>query len=131
MNDRPASPDLPHAYPFRFIDRIIRASPGVEALAARRVAADDPLVEGCLPACLLLEACAQTAGLALGAPEPASPPPVLAAASAFRFHDSARPGDTLHVAARLERRLGSLTRFEVRVMVAERCLAEGFITLAG
>jgi len=61
---------LPHAFPFRMIDRILDIEKGKRAIALKNVSKDEPYFSGhfpkepILPGALILEAMAQTGGLA-------------------------------------------------------------------
>ncbi|MGZ3525465.1 MAG: 3-hydroxyacyl-ACP dehydratase FabZ family protein, partial [Thermodesulfobacteriota bacterium] len=61
---------LPHAFPFRMIDRILEIEKGKKAIALKNVSIDEPHFLGHLPndpvmpGVLILEAMAQTGGLA-------------------------------------------------------------------
>ena len=61
---------LPHAFPFRMIDRILQIEPGKKAMAIKNVSFDEPFVQGhflnepVMPIVLILEAMAQTGGIA-------------------------------------------------------------------
>ena len=61
---------LPHAFPFRMIDRILEIEKGKKAIALKNVSIDEPYFLGhfpkepILPAVLIVEAMAQTGGLA-------------------------------------------------------------------
>ena len=61
---------LPHAFPFRMIDRILEIDKGKKAIALKNVSIDEPYFLGhfpnepIMPGVLILEAMAQTGGLA-------------------------------------------------------------------
>lgn len=124
---------LPHASPFRFVDRWAPAC-GRGATRARKAAtggeamwaagAEDGLP---WPLSLLLECCAQAAGGASGRAEDGG---LLAAVERFRVRGVVRAGDRLEVAARLERRLGRLGRFRCAVTAGGRRVADGTLVLA-
>lgn len=129
--DREPALRLPHAYPFRLLDRAVMLEPGRWAVGMRNLTRDDPLVdaEGALAPVLLAEAMAQTAGLAASdASEPASPG-VLAQIDRFRCSSAIVAGDHLLVAARVVRRFGATVKVRASVKVAGRFRAAAELVL--
>ncbi|MCZ7644258.1 MAG: 3-hydroxyacyl-ACP dehydratase FabZ [Planctomycetota bacterium] len=137
-----AAPDpraiLPHRPPMLLLDRVVELIPGVRAVARKTVAADEYWLSGhfpghpVLPGVLLVEALAQTAGLALrGGPRPGGPlKTVLASISSFRFRRPVVPGDVLELCAEHRRSSGKLHRYAVRAEVGGVLCGEGELTLA-
>jgi 3-hydroxyacyl-[acyl-carrier-protein] dehydratase len=121
---------LPHAYPFLLIDRVLLVEPERWAVALRGLSGDDPLLDGAglLPPLLLVEAMAQTAGLAIGAPAGGAP---LVLARVHRFRCGAPPGagERLLVTARLIRRFGALTQVRASVRAGTRRCAAAELVL--
>ena len=84
---------LPHIFPFRMIDRILEVDPGKKAVALKNVSIDEPHFIGhfpnkpIMPGVLILEALAQTGGLAFHSLDEAEKEgvPVLAKVEEFRF----------------------------------------------
>ncbi|HVN84043.1 MAG TPA: hypothetical protein VMW17_04270 [Candidatus Binatia bacterium] len=112
---------LPHAFPFLLIDRILMIEPGRWAAAVKNVTRNEPMVNDRseLPAVILAEVMAQTAGLA-AAPSPTSPTPaVLAKLDRFRCRSIA-VGDQLLAIARVVRRLGAAVSVHACVLVDQR-----------
>ena len=62
---------LPHRYPFLLVDRIVELEPGVRAVGIKQVTANEPQFTGhfperpIMPGVLMVEALAQTAGVAV------------------------------------------------------------------
>jgi len=81
---------------------------------------------GDLPACLLIELMAQTAGLAL---PPGAAGAVVAGIPRMRLHRDAGETDTIEVTATRGRRFGRLVRFECRATSRGDLLADGEIVL--
>jgi len=99
------------------------------ARARREAAADDPHANGSgvIPACLVIEMMAQTAGLIL--PEDVSAAYV-AALSGVRLHRAPEAGETIDLEARLARRMGGLYQFDCSARTGTTPLADGTIVLA-
>ncbi|MBE7463610.1 MAG: 3-hydroxyacyl-[acyl-carrier-protein] dehydratase FabZ [Planctomycetes bacterium] len=124
---------LPHRPPFLFIDRIVSLTPGERASARLAVSAAAGWMAGRerWPATLLLEALAQTAGLALRSNVPAGPRLVsrLAAVPRFRMRREVLPGARVILHAERLRVHGAFQRFRVHAETdAGRC-AEGELVL--
>lgn len=128
-----ASPDilqlamrsLPHGPEFRFVDRLIRLTPGVEGVGEYHVRGDEYYLRGhlpgepILPGVLLVESAAQVAGM-VAQEDPANPrwPRMkLTALRAVKIFDSARPGDTLRIEATITGRLGPMVQAEVSAFI--------------
>ena len=127
---------LPHAYPFRLLDR--RADGTVVLL----VSANASQLRGAeaLPAFLAVETLAQAALLALpgaagdaaggGAAAAAPTGGLLAGLESVRFHDALRPGDRLLASATLLARLGRLIKVRAELRRDEQVVVEGELLLA-
>lgn len=122
---------LPHAYPFRLLDRAVMLEPGRWALGMKNLTRDDPLVdaEGAFAPVLLAEAMAQTAGLAASDASEGMSPAVLAHIDRFRCHLPIVAGDRLLVAARVVRRFGATVKVRASVKVAGRFRAAAELVL--
>ena len=130
---------LPHRAPMRLVEEVVELEPGVFA-RGRRVASagdwyfrghfpDDPVV----PAIVLIELLAQTGGIAACSDADAFARGArlrVAAFSAFKFPDTARPGAVLEAAARVAGRIGGLIRIEGEVTADGVRVAIGGVTLA-
>ncbi|GMV82245.1 MAG: hypothetical protein AMXMBFR7_34290 [Planctomycetota bacterium] len=130
----PADPAawLPHRPPFLFIDRIESLTPGERASARLAVSAASWLAgRERWPATLLLEALAQTAGLALRSKAPEGPRLIsrLASVPRFRMRREVLPGARVILHAERLRVHGAFQRFRVHAETdAGRC-AEGELVL--
>jgi len=129
---------LPHAFPFRMIDRILDIEKGKRAIALKNVSMDEPYFlshfpkEPILPGALILEAMAQTGGLAFESSfekgeEGVS---VLASVEEFRLKKRVIPGDQLIIEAEVLRIFSNLAKVKVLAKVGEETVAEGTFVLA-
>lgn len=123
---------LPHDFPFLALDALEGTVVEGEACAVKAVSANEWAMRtggGRYPAFLLLEGCAQVAGLAGGGPGQGEAG-VLAGVERFRVRRRPQAGDVLQFTARLERRLGAMGRYECRVRCGGEDVAEGFLLIA-
>jgi len=129
--------NLPHSFPFRMIDRIIEIEKGRRAIALKNVSIDEPHFSGhfqndpVMPGVLILEAMAQTGGLAFHSSfEKEEGNPVLAAVEEFRLKRRAIPGDQLIIEAEVLHAFSNLAKVRVLARVAGELVAEGTLVLA-
>jgi len=129
---------LPHAFPFRVIDRILDIEKGKRATALKNVSMDEPYFQGhfpkepSLPGVLILEAMAQTGGLAFESSfeKREEGIPALASIEAFRVKKGVIPGDQLIIEAEVLRIFSNLAKVKVLAKVGEETVAEGTLVLA-
>ena len=129
---------LPHAFPFRMIDRILDIEKGKKAIALKNVSMDEPYFSGhfakkpVLPGGLILEAMAQTGGLAFGSSFEKGEKgiPALASVEEFRVKKKVIPGDQLIIEAEVLRIFSNLAKVKVLARVREETVAEGTLVLA-
>lgn len=125
------APLTPHGPGFRFIDRFTRNEPnagtGWKTLdAALPFFADHFPGRPLMPAVLLVECAAQTAGV-LWMQDSSQPetPLFLAGIDQFRVSGAVVPGDTLETRVTLVKEFGALAQFEAECRVQDRTVARG------
>lgn len=129
----PVALGLPHREPFVFVDAVIARDAGESAACVKTFPATTPFFAGhfpgapLVPGVILVEALAQTAGIAAGQPGRSFH---LAAIKAMKFPASAGPDAEIRLHARKVAVVGALWQFEVRAFVAERVVAEGLVVLS-
>jgi 3-hydroxyacyl-[acyl-carrier-protein] dehydratase len=130
---------LPHGPEFRFVDRMLSLTPGVEGVGEYHVRGDEYYLRGhlpgepILPGVLLVESAAQVAGM-VAQEDPAHPrwPRMkLTALRAVKILDSARPGDTLRIEAVITARLGPMIQAQVTAFIAETKVLSAELALSG
>ncbi len=129
---------LPHAFPFRMIDRILEINPGKKAVALKNVSIDECYLQGhfpkgpAMPGVLILEALAQTGGLAFHSSfeKEEKSVPFLARIDEFRLKGKVVPGDSMILEAEIEHIFSNLAKVKVRAKVGEETVAEGMVVLA-
>jgi|MudIll2142460700_1097286.scaffolds.fasta_scaffold186139_2 3-hydroxyacyl-[acyl-carrier-protein] dehydratase len=129
---------LPHAFPFRMIDRILEIEKGKKAIALKNVSMDEPHFPGyspkepTMPGVLILEAMAQTGGLAFQSSfeREVEGVPVLARVETFRMRRRVIPGDQLVIEAEVLHVFSNLAKVKVLARVGEETVAEATLVLA-
>jgi len=129
---------LPHAFPFRLIDRILQIEPGKKATAIKNVSFDEPFLQGhfpkepVMPIVLILEAMAQTGGIAFHSLSETGEVgmPFLAGVDEFRLKKKVVPGDQMVLEAEIQHIFSHLAKVKVAVRVGEETVAEGTLILA-
>ncbi|OGP75798.1 MAG: 3-hydroxyacyl-[acyl-carrier-protein] dehydratase FabZ [Deltaproteobacteria bacterium RBG_16_49_23] len=129
---------LPHAFPFRMIDRILEIEPGKRAVALKNVSIDEPYLHGhfpkepVMPSILILEALAQTGGIAFHSSfeKEEEGVPFLARIDEFRLKGKVVPGDSMILEAEIEHIFSNLAKVKVRARVGGETVAEGGLILA-
>ena len=134
---------IPHRYPFLLVDKIIDLEPGKSAVGIKNVTANEPFFQGhfpgypIMPGVLIVEALAQTAGIAAnaapaGAEESEGEPKlgVFASIDGMKFKKQVMPGDTLRLEVEiLSARMG-VVKAKVKATVDDKIAAEGEIRFA-
>jgi 3-hydroxyacyl-[acyl-carrier-protein] dehydratase len=129
---------LPHRFPFRMIDRILEIEPGKKAIALKNVSVDEPHFPGhfpgepVMPGVLILEALAQTGGVAFHSQDETGVGgiPFLARVEEFRLKGKVIPGDQLILEAEVLRVFSNLAMVRVLARVGDDPVAEGTLILA-
>jgi 3-hydroxyacyl-[acyl-carrier-protein] dehydratase len=130
--------NLPHAFPFRMIDRILKIEKGKKAIALKNVSIDEPYFLGhfqnnpVMPGVLILEAMAQTGGLAFQSSfeKEEEGIPVLARIEEFRLRRRVIPGDQIIIEAEVLHVFSNLAKVKILARVRGEPVAEGTLVLA-
>jgi len=120
------------------IDRILELEPGKKAIALKNVSVDELPSSGhfpgdpVMPGILILEALAQTGGLAFRSQDEteAGGIPFLAKIGEFRLKGKVIPGDRLILEAEVLRVFSNLAMVKVLARVGDEPVAEGTLILA-
>jgi 3-hydroxyacyl-[acyl-carrier-protein] dehydratase len=129
---------MPHAFPFRMIDRILEIEKGKKAIALKNVSIGEPYFSGhfpndpVMPGVLILEAMAQTGGLAFQSTFESGGEgiPVLARVEEFRLKRKVTPGDQIIIEAEVLHIFSDLAKVRVLARVEGETVAEGILILA-
>jgi 3-hydroxyacyl-[acyl-carrier-protein] dehydratase len=126
---------LPHRYPFLMIDQVVELEPGRRAVTVKAVSVDDFFLAGhvhqgpSLPEVLIVEALAQTGGLAmLSAKEGGIG--ILVKVEEMTFIKTMRPGDQLTLYADVEFTFGEMAKVRVKAEAEGETIAQGILVLA-
>jgi 3-hydroxyacyl-[acyl-carrier-protein] dehydratase len=108
---------LPHRYPFLMVDRIVELEPGRRAVGIKAVTANEPQFTGhfpgrpIMPGVLMVEALAQTAGVAvMTLDEYRGKLGLFAGIDDCRFRRMVVPGDVLRLEVTVEKLRGMFGR---------------------
>ena len=129
---------LPHLFPFRMIDRILDIEKGKKAITLKNVSIDEPYFLGhfpkepLLPWVLILEAMAQTGGLAFQPSFESGEEgvPFLARIEEFRLKKRITPGDQIIIEAEVLHAFSNVAKVKVVAKVGGEIVAEGTLVLA-
>lgn len=122
---------LPHGYPFRFVDVVLRERDAAftSGTVSARVTSNGraAMGEGWASPLLLVEALAQSALLLEGGDADIGRRGFLAGIEGFEAERAPRAGETLRIEVRLAGRFGAIVRFEGEVYGDRARLARGAI----
>ncbi len=134
---------IPHRYPFLLVDRIIELEPGKRAVGIKNVTANEPFFQGhfpgfpIMPGVLIVEALAQTAGIAANAEaaggdggDGGQKLGVFASIDEMKFKKQVTPGDTLRLEVEILSSKMGVVKAKVRATVEDKVAAEGEIRFA-
>jgi 3-hydroxyacyl-[acyl-carrier-protein] dehydratase len=126
---------LPHRYPFRMIDCVRELEPGRRAVAVKAISLNDFFLAGhflhhpCMPEALIVEALAQTGGIAMLSAQEAGMG-ILARVEEMQFTKTIKPGDLLTLAAEVEFSFGKMAKVRVWAESDGETVAQGILVLA-
>lgn len=128
---------LPHRYPFLLVDKIVELEAGKKAVGIKNVTVNEPFFQGhfpefpIMPGVLIVEALAQTAGIAVAVlEENKGKLGVFASIEAIKFKYQVQPGDVLRLEAEILMTKLGVTKAKVKATVDGKVAAEGEIKLA-
>jgi 3-hydroxyacyl-[acyl-carrier-protein] dehydratase len=127
---------LPHRYPFLLVDRVVELEPGTRAVGIKQVSANEPQFTGhfpgrpIMPGVLMVEALAQTAGIAvLTLEEYRGKIGLFAGIDECRFRRLVVPGDTLRLEATVEKLRGMFGRVKALATVDDEVAVEATLSI--
>jgi 3-hydroxyacyl-[acyl-carrier-protein] dehydratase len=127
---------IPHRYPFLLVDRIIELEPGRRAVGLKQVTANEPQFTGhfpgrpIMPGVLMVEALAQTAGVAVQTlPEYRGKLGLFAGIDDCRFKRLVVPGDTLRLEVTVEKLRGMFGRVRAIASVDGETAVEATLSI--
>lgn len=128
---------LPHRYPFLLVDKVIELEPGKRVVGIKNVSANEPFFQGhfpehpIMPGVLIVEALAQTAGIAVAVMEENKGKlGVFASIDSMKFKKQVLPGDVLTLEAEILSFKMGVTKAKVKATVEGKIAAEGEIKFA-
>lgn len=128
---------IPHRYPFLLVDKVIEVEPGVKCVAVKNVTANEPFFQGhfpqqpIMPGVLIVEALAQTGGIAVALIEKDSGKlGVFTGISSMKFRKQVVPGDILKLEADVLVYKRGMAKVKVLATVDGKTAAEGEISFA-
>jgi 3-hydroxyacyl-[acyl-carrier-protein] dehydratase len=128
---------LPHGPRFRFVDRLVALEPGHfargEYSVTREICRGHFPGKPLMPGVLMIEACAQMAGIVAQTDPQLTPygELKLTAVRNAKITGSAVPGESLLLEARLQQRLGNLIQVEATASTNGQVVCVAFVTMSG
>ena len=127
---------IPHRYPFLMVDRVVELTPGQHAVGIKQVTANEPHFTGhfpgrpIMPGVLMVEALAQTAGVAvMTLDEYRGKLGLFAGIDECRFRRMVVPGDTLRLEVTVEKLRGMFGRVKGVASVDGEVAAEATLSI--
>jgi 3-hydroxyacyl-[acyl-carrier-protein] dehydratase len=128
---------LPHRYPFLLVDRVLELEPGKRAIAVKNVTINEPFFQGhfpghpVMPGVLIVEALAQTAGIAAASLEGNKGKlGLFTGIDSIKFRRQVVPGDVLRLEADILTLKMGMAKVKVSATVDGQTAAEGEIKFA-
>ena len=130
---------LPHGPEFRFVDRVTELDPGKVGSGEYTLRDNETFLRGhfpgapLMPGVLIVEACAQLAGV-VAQSDPAREPLQdlkLTAIRSVKILGAVLPRETLQLEAKITGRMAGLVQASVAARVGERLVLQGEVTLSG
>lgn len=128
---------LPHRYPFLLVDKVVEYEPGKRAVAIKNVTINEPFFQGhfpgypIMPGVLIVEALAQTAGIAAATlEENKGKLGVFTGIDTMKFRKQVVPGDVLRLEAEVLTLKMGMAKVRVKATVDNNTAAEGEIKFA-
>jgi 3-hydroxyacyl-[acyl-carrier-protein] dehydratase len=130
---------LPHGPEFRFVDRVTELDPGKLGRGEYTLRESENFLRGhfpgapLMPGVLVVEACAQLAGV-VAQSDPSREPLQhlkLTAIRSVKILGAVLPGETLQLEAKVTGRMAGLVQASVSACVGERVVVQGEVTLSG
>jgi 3-hydroxyacyl-[acyl-carrier-protein] dehydratase len=128
---------IPHRYPFLLVDKVIELEPGKKAVGIKNVTANEPFFQGhfpeypVMPGVLIVEALAQTAGIAVASLEEGKGKlGLFASIDSMKIKRQVVPGDTLQLEAEILVNKMGVVKAKVVATVEGKTAAEGEIKFA-
>jgi 3-hydroxyacyl-[acyl-carrier-protein] dehydratase len=128
---------IPHRFPFLLVDKVLELEAGVRIKAIKNVSCNEPFFQGhfpeyaLMPGVLIVEALAQTAGIAVAVMEENKGKlGVFAAIEEMKFKRQVVPGDTLQLEAEILMFKLGVCKAKVVATVEGKIAAEGIIKFA-
>lgn len=128
---------LPHRYPFLLVDKVVEVEAGKKITAIKNVTVNEPFFQGhfpgypVMPGVLIVEALAQTAGIAVSLlEENKGKLGLFAGIETMKFKRQVVPGDTLKLEAEILMSKLGVTKAKVMATVDGQMAAEGEVKFA-
>lgn len=128
---------LPHRYPFLLVDKIVELEPGKRAVGIKNVTANEPFFQGhfpgfpIMPGVLIVEALAQTAGVAVAIQEEnTGKMGMFTGIDGMKIKRQVVPGDVLRLEAEILIAKMGVIKAKVKASVDGQVAAEGEIKFA-
>ena len=137
MNTTDIMKILPHRYPFLLVDRITEVVEGKSVKGYKNVTMNEPFFQGhfpgqpIMPGVLILEALAQTGGVAvLSMEEFKGKTPLFAGADKVRWRGMVTPGDRLDLECEIVKIKGPIGIWKAKASVSGKKVCEAEIMFA-